>query len=76
MSRTIDEWRDVMGSVFNELFRVTKPSGYVAFEVGELRNGTIKLEEHVIPLGQHAGFRCEEIFINTQDLQKLQTFGE
>ncbi|MGA9408533.1 MAG: DNA methyltransferase [Bacteroidota bacterium] len=70
MSRTIDEWSLVMGGVFNELYRVTRHSGYVAFEVGELRNGTVKLEEHVIPLGEHAGFRCEEIFINKQKFTK------
>ena len=70
MSRTIDEWCSVMGGVFIELFRITRPSGYVAFEVGELRKGTMKLEEHVIPLGEKAGFHCEAIFINTQRFTK------
>ena len=44
--------------------------GYVAFEVGELRKGTVRLEEHVIPLGEKAGFHCEAIFINTQKFTK------
>ncbi len=70
MSRTIDEWCNVMGGVFIELFRVTRPVGYVAFEVGELRKGTVRLEEHVIPLGEKAGFHCEAIFINTQKFTK------
>jgi DNA methylase len=70
MSRTIDEWCAVMEGVFNELFRITRPGGYVAFEVGELRKGTMKLEEHVIPLGRHAGFTCEAAFINTQKFTK------
>ena len=70
MSRTLDEWCSVMGGVFTELFRITKPAGYVAFEVGELHKGTIKLEEHVIPLGRNAGFRCETVFINTQKFTK------
>jgi DNA methylase len=70
MSRTIDEWRGVMGGVFYELFRITKPGGYVAFEVGELQNGTMKLEEHVIPLGDDAGFRCDAIIINKQEFTK------
>jgi len=70
MSRTIDEWRGVMGGVFNELFRITKPGGYVAFEVGEVQNGTMKLEEHVIPLGGDAGFRCDAIIINKQEFTK------
>ena len=33
--------------VFDELFRVTQHNGYVAFEVGEIRNGKVKLEENV-----------------------------
>jgi hypothetical protein len=70
MSRTIDEWCSVMGGVFIELFRITRPTGYVAFEVGELRKGTMKLEEHVIPLGENAGFHCEAVFINTQRFTK------
>ncbi|MGA7162294.1 MAG: DNA methyltransferase [Bacteroidota bacterium] len=70
MSRTIEEWSGVMGGVFNELFRITKLSGCIAFEVGELRNGTMKLEEYVIPLGEHAGFHCEDIFINKQKFTK------
>ncbi len=70
MSRTIDEWCSVMGGVFKELFRITQTGGYVAFEVGELRKGTMKLEEHVIPLGEEAGFHCEAIFINTQKFTK------
>jgi hypothetical protein len=70
MSRTIDEWCSVMGGVFIELFRITRPTGYVAFEVGELRKGTMMLEEHVIPLGEKAGFHCEAIFINTQRFTK------
>ncbi|HTY10582.1 MAG TPA: DNA methyltransferase [Bacteroidota bacterium] len=70
MSRTLDEWSAVMGGVFTELFRVTKPGGHVAFEVGEVRSKTVKLEEYVIPIGEEAGFRCEEIFINSQNFTK------
>jgi hypothetical protein len=38
-----------------ELARVLKRGGYVAFEVGEVRNGRIKLEEAVLPCGVAAG---------------------
>ena len=53
--RKIDEWRDAMTAVFTELARVLKPGGHVAFEVGEVRGGRVRLEEHVIPCGVHAG---------------------
>jgi hypothetical protein len=70
MARTVDEWTAVMGRVFSELFRITKPGGYVAFEVGEVRKRTIRLEEHVVPLGISAGFSCECILINQQVFTK------
>ncbi len=70
MSKTIEDWSDVMGNVFRELFRITKPGGWVAFEVGEVKNGKIKLDNYVIPLGVEAGFRCAGILINSQEFTK------
>ena len=70
MARTIDAWSLVMGDVFKELYRVTKQGGWVAFEVGEIRNATLKLEEYVVPLGIQAGFACEAILINSQAFTK------
>lgn len=70
MARTIDQWSLVMGDVFKELYRVTRRGGWVAFEVGELRNAKLKLEEYVVPLGIQAGFSCEVIVINSQIFTK------
>ena len=70
MSRTVAGWEAVMGAVFRELFRITAPGGYVAFEVGEVRKKTVRLEEHVVPLGLAAGFTCEGIIINQQVFSK------
>jgi hypothetical protein len=70
MSKTVEEWSSKMQKVFNELYRITKPNGVVAFEVGEVRNGKIKLEEAVVPLGLDAGFSCEAILINEQIFTK------
>jgi len=70
MARTLDEWTAVMGDVFSELYRITRPGGYVAFEVGEVRKRTIRLEEQVVPLGTSAGFSCTCIMINQQDFTK------
>ncbi len=70
MSKTILEWSAVMGQVFHELFRITKPGGWVAFEVGEVRSGKINLEEYVIPLGLDAGFKCPGVIINQQEFTK------
>lgn len=70
MSRTTDEWCEVMGDVFQELYRITKKNGWVVFEVGEVRKGKTKLEEYVVELGLQAGFMCEAIMINQQQFTK------
>jgi hypothetical protein len=70
MSRTVKEWEVEMSLVFRELYRVTRPGGWVAFEVGEVRRGSVKLEEVVAPLGIAAGFECTAILINAQSFTK------
>ena len=70
MSHTIAAWERVMGETFGELHRVTKPGGWVAFEVGEIRKGGLRLEERVVPLGLNAGFDCKAIVINSQRFTK------
>lgn len=70
MSRTVEGWAREMGAVLGELYRVTRPGGWVAFEVGEVRRGEIKLEETVVPLGMSAGFDCSAILINSQRFTK------
>ena len=68
--RSIKQWSEIMQEVFYELFRITKPDGWVAFEVGEVKKGTLKLDEYVVPLGLNAGFECEGILINLQKFTK------
>jgi len=66
----LGRWSSIMGGVFLELFRITRPGGFVAFEVGEVRGGEIRLDEVVVPLGIAAGFICEGIVIHTQAFTK------
>jgi DNA modification methylase len=70
MARTVEAWKDVMSGVFRELYRITRNGGYVAFEVGEVRKGKVRLEEHVIALGIAAGFVVEAVLINVQRFTK------
>lgn len=70
MATSVNEWSAVMLAVLRELHRVTRPKGWVAFEVGEVQRGSVKLDEAVLPLGEEAGFRCEAILINTQKFTK------
>ncbi|MGA1847892.1 MAG: DNA methyltransferase [Thermoplasmatota archaeon] len=70
MSSTVNSWKREMEPVFSELHRVTRPGGYVAFEVGEVRNRKVNLDEVVIPLGTDAGFSCFGVVINSQTFTK------
>nr|WP_320133246.1 DNA methyltransferase [uncultured Holophaga sp.] len=70
MARTLRAWSEVMAGVFAELHRLTRPGGHVAFEVGEIRQGTLQLEDAVLPLGRAAGFAPLGILINEQDFTK------
>lgn len=69
-NRSISVWEKEMTVVLQELFRVTKLNGYVAFEVGEIRNGKIKLDEVIVPLGEKVGFIAKLILINKQNFTK------
>ncbi len=70
MSRTIESWTDVMCGVFKQLFRITKNHGWVAFEVGDVKNGNVMLDEYVVPIGLKAGFKCYGVLINEQEFTK------
>ena len=70
ITKKLDEWEKVMGEVFVELYRITEKGGYVAFEVGEIRRGKVKLDEHIVPLGINAGFECLGVVINLQKFTK------
>jgi hypothetical protein len=70
MHKKVADWQTAMTDVFRELARVLKRGGYVAFEVGEVRNGRIKLEEAVLPCGVAAGLEPQMIVINSQAFTK------
>jgi hypothetical protein len=68
--RKLDDWRDAMTAAFGELTRILRTGGHVAFEVGEVRGGSIRLEEHVIPCGVRAGLEPCFVLINAQQFTK------
>lgn len=70
MAASISEWRTIMTEVFRELFRITRPMGYIAFEVGEVLRGSVRLDEIIVPVGLNVGFTCECIIINQQKFTK------
>jgi len=70
MKRKLDDWSEVMQTVFDEIYRITKIKGWLAFEVGEVHRGKTSLEDFVIPLGIKSGFDVVCVLINSQEFTK------
>ena len=68
--KKLEDWQSEMTRVFIELHRVLKPGGHIAFEVGEVRAGKVKLEETVLTCGIDAGLSAELVLINQQYFTK------
>jgi DNA methylase len=66
----LERWCEIMGACFGELYRVTRPGGWVVFEVGEVRGGKLLLEEPVLPLATAKGFEAISVLIHEQDFTK------
>jgi len=70
MHRTVDAWTTFVRDVFRELARVVRPGGYVAFEVGEVRNGKVRLERAVRDAVKGLPFDIEGVVVNFQNFTK------
>ena len=70
LARTVDDWRAFVTQTLTELRRVLRPGGHAAFEVGEVRGGTLRLEEVVIPAGVDAGLTPVLVLVNAQTFTK------
>ena len=75
LARQTDAWKAFVTSTLSELRRVLRPNGHVAFEVGEVRGGALRLEEIVIPAaidgGSRTGARSGECAAVHEDGQLL-----
>jgi hypothetical protein len=70
LAKTIEEWKAFVTATLAELCRVVRPGGYVAFEVGEVKAGTLRLEEVVVPAGLNAGLEPALVLVNAQRFTK------
>jgi DNA methylase len=70
MARRVDAWQAFVTATLRELARVLVPGGFVAFEVGEVRGGTVRLDEVVVPAGVDAGLVPRFVLVNAQQFTK------
>ena len=68
--KRLEDWIFQMKKVFVELRRILKPQGRIAFEVGEVRGGSVLLENAVVEAASEAELVAESILINTQHFTK------
>jgi hypothetical protein len=68
--RRVEAWAEEMTRVFHELARVLAFGGHIAFEVGEVKGGTVRLEEVVLPCGVAAGLDPVLVLIQDQEFTK------
>lgn len=68
--RSLEQWLAKMTCTFRELARVLRSDGVIAFEVGEIRNGVLLLENEVIKAAFAAGLVPECVMINSQNFTK------
>jgi hypothetical protein len=70
MHRTEDAWTAMVHRVLAEQARILRPGGYVAFEVGEVRNGKVLLERLVWKAAEELPFRRIGVMVNDQEFTK------
>lgn len=68
--RKIEDWTARMMAAMEQLRQLLQPGGWIAFEVGEVRQGSVKLEDYVVRAGRSAGLEPVLILINQQDFTK------
>lgn len=67
---SVAEWRSFIRDAFVEMCRVVKDGGHIAFEVGEVRNGAVQLEDEVLLAVEGLPLVLDSMLINQQEFTK------
>jgi hypothetical protein len=68
--RNLDDWLAKMTACFHEFRRVLQDDGAIAFEVGEIHKGVLRLENEVMKAAIEANLIPECVMINSQSFTK------
>ena len=70
VAKQVDAWQAFVTTTLVEVRRILRPGGHVAFEVGEVRGGAVRLEDVVVPAGIAAGLEPVLVMVNAQAFTK------
>lgn len=70
VTKKVDAWEALMERAMRETRRLLRPGKCLAFEVGEVRKGGLRLEENVLAVGRRAGLEPLAVLLNTQNFTK------
>ena len=68
--KNIEDWSFFIQKTLKELSRVVCRGGHIAFEVGEVRSGTIQLEKHVLKQVKGLPLKVRMVLVNEQTFTK------
>jgi len=68
--KTESDWKNFILECFTDFARVLRHGGKIAFEVGEVRGGSINLEDLVISAIKSLPFAIIGVVVNSQDFTK------
>jgi len=68
--RNVEDWQAFVAATLAELARILRPGGHIAFEVGEVRKGKVRLEEAVIAAARGLPLVPLGVMINQQEFTK------
>lgn len=70
MHKTVESWTEFTRDTLKELCRVVKSGGHIAYEVGEVRNGKILLEQFVAEAAKNLPLKILGVMVNEQNFTK------
>lgn len=70
MHKKPEEWTEMVHSVLAEMSRILCSGGHIAFEVGEVRNKTVLLEDLVLEAANGLPLEKLGVMVNQQDFTK------
>ncbi|RME59672.1 site-specific DNA-methyltransferase [Candidatus Parcubacteria bacterium] len=67
---SLSAWKEKMRAVIGNLYRATRPGGWLAFEVGEIQGGKTALEQHVAEISLDIGWELHGCVVQSQQFTK------